>query len=250
MERDAEQAEGVGPEEEAVSILRAVTSEDFERLEPPAGIWGRIESAVGPGGPGSPKEPPGHLPGAGTVVEYRIDANDVVVGVGNDWVEFASQSHAPELAELDQDRTLWSYFDGEEVKDLWRSLVERVRSAGQLARVPLRCDSPDHRRWFEMTVMPESDGWVHFRCVLTFEEARTPVALLDPNGDRDSTLEPVALCGWCGQAMHGSVWLDIEDFLRATRLLEQDSLPPVANGICSSCRSDMAAELLVADSGG
>ena len=65
---------------------------------------------------------------ASTVVEYSIDGNDVVVSVGQSWADFARDNHAPELVVPPSNRTLWTYFESDEVKELWRLLVERVRA--------------------------------------------------------------------------------------------------------------------------
>lgn len=96
-----------------------------------------------------------------------------------------------------------------------------------------------------MTVTPEPDGGVLFRTVLVFEEVRPAVALLDPQAERDEAAPPVPICSWCGRGRHDDRWLDIEELLRAGRLLERSSMPPVSHGICAACREEMAAELLV-----
>ena len=227
------------------SIVSELEEADFERLVPPAFVWEGIEASITSGSALSRREPPSRDFAASTVVEYSIDANDVVIDVGQSWADFARDNDAPELVVLPSDRTLWTYFDSEEVKELWRLLVGRVRAMQKGAEVPLRCDAPDARRWFDMSITPGSDGRVHFRCVLVFEEARPSVSLLDTHSERDVGLQPVPLCGWCGRAQHGSRWLDIEELVQAARLLERSSLPLISHGICASCREEMSAELLV-----
>jgi len=227
------------------SILSQVEEADIERVGPPADLWERIEASISSGSARPPREPPLRELSASTVVEYLIDANDVVIDVGRSWADFARGNDAPELVVLPSDRSLWTYFDSDEIKELWRLLVERVRSMQERAEVPLRCDAPDARRWFEMTITPEPDGRVRFRCVLVFEEVRPSVALLDPKSGRDIGLQPVPLCSWCGRAQLGERWLDIEEFAKEARLLERSSMPQVSHGICASCRGEMSVELLV-----
>ncbi len=227
------------------SILSDLEEADFKRVDPPASVWQGIEASVRSESAKLRREAPSRDFPASMVVEYSIDANDVVIDVGQSWADFARDNDAPELVVLPSDRTLWAYFDSDEVKELWRLLVERVRAMQQGAEVPFRCDAPDARRWFDMSITPESDGRVHFRCVLVFEEARPSVSLLDIHLERDVGLAPVPLCGWCGRAQHGSRWLDIEELVRAARLLERSSMPPISHGTCPSCREEMSAELLV-----
>ncbi|MCP3856369.1 MAG: hypothetical protein GY698_16765 [Actinomycetia bacterium] len=233
-------------------ILSEVEKTDFERVEPPTDLWGLIEASVtsdplvSPRGSRTlPKEPPSRDAAASTVVEYWIDADDVVTDVGQSWADFARDSDAPELAVPAPDRSLWSYFGDDAIRELWQLLVERVRGLQTECRVPFRCDAPHVRRWFDMTITPEPNGRAHFRCALVFEESRPPVALLDLHSERDDGLRPVPVCGWCGRGQYDSLWLEIEEVVHAARLLERTSMPPISHGICASCREEMSAELLV-----
>ena len=156
------------------SVMSSLEAADFERFDPPADLWGRISVSVAPACP------------PGMVVEYWIDADDVVFWSGAGWVGLPRDNDAPELVDLAPGRTLWSHFDGDEVCDLWRALVSRVRSQRAAATVPLRCDAPEVRRWFEMTITPGDDGTVRFRSVLVFDEPRPTVPFLDLKTERDS----------------------------------------------------------------
>jgi hypothetical protein len=233
MPPDADGA-GAGSDRLAV-ILSLVDATDFERVDPPDGLWGRIAASIA-------AEPDSTPAGSGTVVEYAIDADDVVVPVGDEWSRFARQNDAPELDELAPDRTLWSYFGSDEVRDVWRLLIEQVRATRTPAQVPLRCDAPQLRRWFEMTITPEPGGVVRFRSALTFEESRPAVALLDDDVELRSDRPAVPVCSWCGEGHDGSRWRRIEDVVRDLRLLE-DLMPAVDYGICPTCRELMASQL-------
>lgn len=218
-------------------VLGRIEPADAEREHPPADLWGRIAASLA-------GDPAIDSSGAGTVVEYWIDAEDEVMVVGADWSTFARDNQAAELAGTTPDRTLWSYFDSDEVRDLWRLLVERVRAKQSTAQVPLRCDAARVRRWFEMTVTPLPDGAVHFRCTLVFEEPRPAVDLLDTFGRRDPDAPAVPVCSWCGDAHDGDGWRPVEDVVRALRLLEQELLPPIRHGVCPRCRDQMSANLV------
>lgn len=229
-------------------ILSEIDASDFDRFDPPADLWDDIVASIATDEVErhtNPKEPPRLGSKTGIVVEYRIDGDDHLIEVGQDWSEFARDNGAPGLAASAPDRTLWSYFDHDEVRELWQLLVDRVRSTGKQVRVPLRCDAAHTRRWFEMVVTPEVDAGVRFQCALVFEESRESVALLDARSQRNLDAEPIPVCSWCGRGKSGSTWLDVEDLVHVDRLLEQTSLPPISYGICDPCRRDMSAELLV-----
>lgn len=229
---------GIGPAVTArlASVISRIDGVDSERLDAPDWLWDRIAASMA-------AEPAGGPPGSGSVVEYSIDADDCVMDVDRDWAAFARDNGAPELVELQPARTLWSYFDGDEVRDLWRVLVERVRANQAPARVPLRCDAPHMRRWFEMTLTPEPNGVVRFRSALVFEEERDSVSFLGPQTERDAEASPVAVCSWCGHGHNGDRWVEIEDLVGELRLLEAQ-MPSISYGICPACRDLMSADLL------
>lgn len=223
-------------------ILSELEEADLELLDPPAETWDGIEASLISE---RATVPPSRDTHPRMVVEYAIDAHDVVAPVGQGWADFAHDNGAPELAVPAPDRALWTYMDRGEIRELWQLLVQRVRTLRVDARVPFRCDAPHARRWFEMTITPEPDDRVSFRSVLVFEQSRPPVALLDPHPARNTEAQPVPLCSWCGRGQHGSHWLDIEELVQAGRHLERASMPSVSYGICGACREAMSAELLV-----
>lgn len=208
------------------------TSDDPEL---PADLWERIRSAV------SADSGTGGCPGS--VVEYRIDADDVVIGVGADWFGFAEDNEAPELVAAPTGRSLWSSIGDASLRDLWREAVARVRSSGEEVTVPFRCDGPHVRRWFDMTVTPLDDGSVQFRSRSTFEMPRPEVVALRRDIDRDPDSALVEVCSWCGEGNDGGRWVPIEELLARARLLEQDPPPPVVHGICPRCVDRMATQL-------
>lgn len=213
-----------------VAVLAQLEPADFERISPPAGLWKGIAASLS-----AP---------AATVVEYWIDGDDVLVEVGADWAAFAAEGDAAELADSATGRSLWSSMD-DEARDLWRPVVSRVRSERAHAVVPLRCDAPGVRRWFDVTVSSDDGERVRFRSVLVWEEVRTDVLLLDDGAQRDLATEAVRICSWCNSGEHGAEWIAVEQLVAASRLLERPALPAVSYGICPSCREAMSADLLV-----
>lgn len=226
------------------AILDDLDASDLQLAAPPPAIWQSIEATSVSE---SERRAPARTRVPATIVEYSIDEHDVVVGVGGQWADFATDNGAADLVTPSADRTLWSYFDQPEVRELWQMVVTHVRTHGALTRLPFRCDAPTARRWFEMTVEPGFDGGVHFRSELVFEEERAPIALLDAAVERDPDAEPTTVCTWCSRVGdHGVTWVDIDELLRSERLLERAALPPIVWAFCEPCRDDMTAELLVA----
>jgi hypothetical protein len=176
------------------------------------------------------------------IVEFRIDADDRVVWVDQGWRDFALANDAPELVTPPPDRTLWSWLEGDESRQLWRLLVDRVRALDQPVHVPFRCDGPRVRRWFDMAVQPEPEGAVGFRSVLVREQPRDPVPLLAVDVRRDPSAPMVRVCSWCCRCFDGRRWVEVEDLVRERRLLEPP-LPRLTHGICPACDQQVMAEL-------
>lgn len=222
-------------------LLAAVDAGDFERAAPPAGLWERIAATV-TAETAHDADHEGPM-GAGSVVEYTIDADDVVVTLGEGWSEFATQNEAPELVGAPSGRTLWSQIGDPQLRDLWRSAVDRVRAHEVSVSVPFRCDGPTSRRWFEMNVSPLPDGGVHFRSTLTFEMARPRVSMLERSTPRDDAAPAVAVCSCCAEGLLGETWVPVEELLASLRLLEQAPTPAVSYGICPRCCASMSTQL-------
>jgi len=228
-----------------VAVLRDLASDQVELISPPADLWSRISDALDAD---APQASAGSNGGAGTVVEYRIDADDVVVSVGADWDDFARENEADELVETGTGRTLWSSIGDDSLRELWREAVRQARSTGNTVTVPFRCDGPCARRWFDMTVEPLGDGAVAFRSELVMEMPRPELAVLHREMRRNPEAGTVEICSWCNQVNDEGHWRPVEELLARTRLLEQDPPPPVAHGICPHCVQQMSTQLIAATS--
>jgi len=217
------------------TALRDMDPTSVPHVDPPADLWDRIEQSLAATARSRPL-------GAGSVVEYRIDEHDVVVGTGSGWVEFAEVNEAPELAEGVIGRSLWDSMEEGPLQDLWRAAVAGVRASGRVATVPFRCDGPEARRWYEMALTPAPDGSVGFRSRLVFEMDRPEVGMLRRRLPADGGA-PIEICCWCAAARDGAVWQPIEVVLSSSRLLE-GAPGSVTHGFCERCARVAHAELL------
>lgn len=72
------------------AIMSQVDSTDFEPVDPPDGLWARIAASIVAEQGSAPT-------GSGTVVEYSIDSDDIVIAINEDWSTFARQNDAPDM---------------------------------------------------------------------------------------------------------------------------------------------------------
>ena len=181
------------------------------------------------------------------IVEYRIDALDVLVEAGQGWATYAHANHGPELVPPPLGRSLWSFMAGDEVTEVWRQLVRRARSGPVAPRVRVRCDAPAERRWFDITLTADEDAAVRFRSVLIGEQARPVVPLVDLVARRDPDAPLVAVCSWCARFRSVRGWIPVEDFVADHDLLERSTLPGMSHTICPSCEARVFGDLGQAD---
>jgi hypothetical protein len=167
--------------------------------------------------------------------EYMLDADDHIRSVGGAWRAFAHENGAPELVGAVLGTSIWRWIEGPEVRHLYEILFSSVRGTGGHVRFPLRCDSPRLRRFMELELAALSDGGLRFRAVLHRVEPREPVGL--PAGRDDGPGPRLVICSWCNHVrVDVGRWLEIEDALRALRLLEA---PPhaITHTICPGCEA-------------
>jgi hypothetical protein len=173
---------------------------------------------------------------------YRIDENDRLTEVDDSWIAFAEQNNASELtAATVRGQKLWQYISDPSTEQLYRHLIDRVRSEKRTIVVPFRCDSPDTRRFMELHLRPLARGGLEIASRIVREEARPTVALLADQGA--STLrEPlVRMCSWCKKVRVPDGWVEIEQAIAILGLFTDDAVPGLTHGMCEPCHESLFA---------
>lgn len=128
--------------------------------------------------PGS-TAPPLTFRDAAPVVQYEIDATDRLVRVNDAWSSFATANGGLHLvAHRIIGCSLWDFIAGETTRQVYKSLLRRVRDGGR-SRFTYRCDAPERRRSMEMTIAAGLGGHVRFESrTLVVEYSPAPVVQL------------------------------------------------------------------------
>jgi hypothetical protein len=175
-------------------------------------------------------------------VVYRIDAQDRIAFVNQEWDRFAAGNAAPDLqAPSILARSLWDFISDGTTRHLYRDILKRVRGGGR-ARFPFRCDGPDLRRFLEMDASPLEAGSVEFRVRTLSVEPRAFQPLLDGGAKRSG--EMVRMCGWCKKVSVDG-WVEVEEAIALLKLFESAELPMLTHGICESCDARMRTTMAV-----
>jgi len=174
-------------------------------------------------------------------VAYRIDSDNLVTAVNEAWCAFADANQGEHLQPPEViGKCLWDLLSDEASREIYATLLKRVRDGFGPLRFPLRCDAPEWMRQLTATIRMIDDAEVEFRFQPVSVRHRAAVPLLDVQRDRDSVY--LTICGWCCKVpMTDGRWLEIEDACRELSILEEDSPPQLTHGICSACSEAMLA---------
>jgi hypothetical protein len=164
---------------------------------------------------------------------WQIDADDTIRHVDKGFVAFAMANHGAHLVGSVTGKPIWGFLAGSETREIYQTIIQGVRSRNRAANVPYRCDSPDCRRFLEMTILPVAAGGLAFVSRTVREERRHPVPLLDPTLRR--TDELLRMCAWCKQVDTPEGWLDVEYAVARLGYFHNDVLPGITHGICPAC---------------
>ena len=142
-------------------------------------------------------------------IAYIVDADGTILDVGQkSWTEFARQNGSADWNGRSMiGRSLFAMIDGPEVREIQRSLHERVyRGEGNHVTYEFRCDAPDAERHMRMSMCAIMDddavAGVLYQSQILSEVSRIPLPLFSSesriarfNDYRDDQI--AALCSYC-----------------------------------------------------
>ncbi len=176
-------------------------------------------------------------------VSYRIDSLDRVSSVGDGWVPFARENGGERVLPPGVLGTsLWSWVGDGATRQIYQSLLGRVRTAAATARFQFRCDSPEQRRLLQMQIAAAGRDAVEFRTELLVSQQRAAVGLMAAAAGRSDTL--LRICGWCMRVpVAADMWVEVEEAIAALRLFEASAPPQLSHGMCPRCHDTMLEAL-------
>lgn len=164
------------------------------------------------------------------MLSYRIDCDDRIVAVSDEWTSFALANDGVRVMPADVvGRVIWDLIPAAEV--LYAPLLYAVRGQQKTLRVRLRCDSPERRRLLEMQFVPVPLLGVEFRTQEVAWQPRDLVRLGAPSAGGDL----LRICSWCNRIEAGGHWYEAEEAMAQLGGLERAALPAVTHGMCPDC---------------
>jgi len=175
-----------------------------------------------------------------TKLVYRIDSQDRIVFVNENWQKFATTNDASELTKENVlNRSIWDFITDETTRHFYREVLERVRS-NKPVFFNFRCDSPDHKRFMKMKISCEFDEVIFETETLNLEK-RDSQRILNRNEKRSNNL--VVICGWCKKInISKMLWQEVEHAIETLGIFETEKLPQLSHGMCNHCYTDFTEQ--------
>ncbi len=172
---------------------------------------------------------------AGDRVVYTIDRDNRICAIGEGWQDAAEQGRAARA--LAPERVLGmdlGDFVFSDVTLMYYATVFRLcRLRGEPISREYRCDSPTHRRYMRVTMIPRSDGQITLEHETLREEPfRYPVGVRDVTGAA-ATPTPWLRCSICNRLQRpgGAAWEE-PGGVAAERPVDL----PVIHAVCPDCQ--------------
>ena len=166
-------------------------------------------------------------------IKYRLDTNDRIVSVNDEWDRFALQNSGEDVLSAKViNRPLEEFLDDPDTRAFYSQTIADVRN-GKRSIFQFRCDSPERSRLLEMRVELTDDGLVEFTSRPIWIQERPREMLFDPSVPRTS--EIVRVCSWCKKIFVNGAWVEVDE----TQLFDGPEKPSLTHGICETCHATL-----------
>lgn len=167
---------------------------------------------------------------------YRVNRQDQIVEVSDNWLAFALANQAGESCHPDRivGRPISKFIAGAETRHLYGLIVDKIRKTAKPIAFAFRCDAPDRQRFCQMTITPVSEGGLEFVSRVERTVSRPAIPLLAPDHPRSGEL--LKICSVCKRiAVPPYQWYEVEDALRILKLFNLPTLPQITHVNCPDC---------------
>jgi hypothetical protein len=166
---------------------------------------------------------------------YRIDLEDRISFVNDEWIAFGVENGLTELSEETVvGKTLWDFISDISVIHLYQNLFKIIRAKKSKPKIPYRCDSPDCRRFMQMELVPLQGGEIQLINRILKTEPRSSVSMLKESAERSSEILPV--CSVCKKVrLREETWYEIEDATAILGITHVGPYPQLTHTMCYGC---------------
>lgn len=186
-------------------------------------------------------------------LSYWVDGSNIIRKVDDHWDQAMNSESWSERASANGivGKPLSDFICDDVTRMYVATMIESVRVIPHTSFRPYRCDTPDTKRYMQMIITPESNGWIRvshellrsepIKKPMTFTTNVNCTQLLHPVSTKDniSTIQYVR-CSICNRlrriADHTSKWQDVDHFASH----EPVPMPTkVIYGVCPDCLNNL-----------
>lgn len=169
---------------------------------------------------------------------YWLDRDDRIIQVNANWDNFAetNEGHTVVSSEV-LGRGIWEFVTGDITRMWVESLLQMGRVCGDAITRPYRCDSPDIKRFMNMTLVPEGSGVLRLEHRVIRTEKREKKVYF--NAEQTHTTDSKGLverCSVCGCVKQDEQWKEAELF-SCLGSEKNEIYLPVAYTVCGDCKT-------------
>lgn len=174
----------------------------------------------------------------------RCDPEDRYVHLNQAWLDFARQNWRADFAPESILGDTWRrHISDRATLHLYDRLVQRARQLARPLSVAFRCDSPDLRRFMEISALPLPDGGLEWASRLLRQEPRPLVRLPEPDAELVARL--AIMCSWCKKVqvpewagvapLVVGDWVEVEEIMPLFSDAHAGFYPELSHGVCPAC---------------
>jgi len=176
---------------------------------------------------------------------YRIDDNDIIVTLSDNWQDFLTANHGAENTHAENviGKSLWTFICGVETRHLYQVVLRTVRDSQHQVKLLFRCDAPDARRYLQLIVAPGENSSIEFKSQIIKTESRESVDVL--RHDLARSEDAIRMCSMCKHIeVREQIWEETEQAINTMGLFEAERLPHIIHGLCPACFNAMMNEIV------
>ncbi len=192
----------------------------------------------------APARPSNDAAPAASQLSYTLDPDDAIIAVTGDWDRFALDNGGDEsLSTKIIGRRLDRFIAGDVTLMFVRTLLMSARTLERTIQRPYRCDSPQVKRFMEMTIVPRGSGVLevcHRQVRSEPYRYSLPVTAAMPGTGSNF----VKRCSLCQRIRLGQTWSEVDDAVLEGRLQQRATAElAVVYGVCPDCMSRRGVKL-------
>ncbi|WP_340270119.1 hypothetical protein [Sulfitobacter pontiacus] len=163
---------------------------------------------------------------------YVVDSKDRIISVGSEWDAFAIENDAPGATSTNVlGREIWDFVEGANTRTYLFGVFQACRIEQQLFSILYRCDGPDVRRLYRLTIWPSPDDSLTIGSMLVHAITSPP----HPTVSAFEEYYDTTRCSVCCAFQIGDKWIDLRTPPDADNFAKSYS-------ICPTCKDAAQVE--------